>query len=43
MSKFKNPGEDAHLVDKGYKNEWHCAWIEEIGKDSKPFSSWCER
>ena len=38
-SKFMNPGEDALLVDKGLKNKWRWAWIEEIGKDSKPFGS----
>ena len=39
-SKFMNPGEDALLVDKGLKNKWRWPWIEEIGKDSKPFGSW---
>ena len=42
-SKFMNPGEDALLVDKGLKNKWRWAWIEEIGKDSKPFGSWCKK
>src|SRR4029434_5277089 len=40
-SKFMNPGADALLVDKGLKNKWRWAWIEEIGKDSKTFGSWC--
>ena len=38
-----NPGEDALLVDKGLKNKWRWAWVEEKGKDSKPFGSWCKK
>ena len=31
------------LVDKGLKNKWRWAWIEEVGKDGKPFGSWCKK
>src|SRR4029434_9442581 len=40
-SKFMNRGGADLLVDKRLKNKWRWAWIEEIGKDSKPFGSWC--
>lgn len=33
-------GEDTLLIDKGLKNKWRWAWVEEIGKDGKPFGSW---
>ena len=35
-------GEDV-LIDKGLKNKWCRAWIEEMGKDGKPFGSWCKK
>ena len=37
------PGEDVLLIDKGLTNKWRWAWIEEIGKDSKPFGSSCKK
>lgn len=41
-SKFMKPREDV-TIDKGLKNKWHWAWIEEIGRDGKPFGSWCKK
>ena len=41
-SKFK-PGEDALLIDNGLTNKWRWAWIEEMGKDCKPFGSSCKK
>ena len=42
-SKFMKPGEDALLIDNGLTNKLRWAWIEEIGKDDKPFGSLCKK
>ncbi|XP_063053060.1 uncharacterized protein LOC134447504 isoform X2 [Engraulis encrasicolus] len=43
MAHFMKPGEDTSIVDKGLKNKWRWAWLDEIGLDGKPFSSWCKK
>uniref|UniRef100_A0A3B4TWZ0 PDZ domain-containing protein n=1 Tax=Seriola dumerili TaxID=41447 RepID=A0A3B4TWZ0_SERDU len=40
---FMKPGEDTKLVDKGIKNKWRWSWIEEAGRDGKPFGSWSQK
>ena len=40
---FINSGEDVTTLDKGLKNKWRWAWLEETGRDGKPFSSWCKK
>ena len=40
---FMKPGEDIKLVDKGIKNKWRWSWIEEAGRDGKPFGSWSQK
>lgn len=37
------PGEDVKGLDKSIKNKWRWAWIEDVGLDGKPFSSWCQK
>lgn len=36
--KFMKPGEDTKEIDKGIKNKWRWAWINEIGSDGNPNS-----
>lgn len=43
MATFMKPGEDVKHIDKGIKNKWRWAWLEDLGVDGKPFSSWCQK
>ncbi|XP_052420177.1 uncharacterized protein LOC127964065 isoform X2 [Carassius gibelio] len=36
-------GSDVSEIDKSVKNKWRWAWLSEIGKNGKPFSSWAKK
>lgn len=40
---FLSPGTETRLLEKGIKNKWRWAWLEERGQDGKPLSSWCHK
>lgn len=36
-------GTDVSDIDKTVKNKWRWAWLNEMGDNGKPFSSWCKK
>ncbi|MEQ2166822.1 hypothetical protein GOODEAATRI_032229 [Goodea atripinnis] len=38
-----SPGEDTKDVDKHLRNKRRSARLEEVGRDGKPFGSWCQK
>lgn len=43
FARLLKPGEDTAIIERGVKNKWCWAWIEESGADGKPFGTWCHK